>query len=282
MKFTFSSERESLWRQHSLLFVVITILILFLLVGCGPATEDLEAVDYSPLPRDDWEVSTPGEQGLDPMLVAQLYHDAAELETLYGLLVVKNGHLIAEKYFNEGSVDELFDRASATKSFTSALVGLALDKGCLTSVDQKMVEFFPEFAGKIDDPRKEQITIRDLLQMRGGYPDEEYTPPYFEILYSSDNWHHVTHLVERAILTSCHSVRHICLSRWAQRWGIGIPMPMTTTWAIWESSFRLAIWQSSACCISTMGNTRGTRSFPLIGSAIHYKDIRKALNGVGS
>jgi CubicO group peptidase (beta-lactamase class C family) len=58
------------------------------------------------------------------------------------------------------------------------LVGIALDQGYLSSVDQKMMDFFPEFAGQITDPRKEQITIRDLLQMRSGYPDEELTPTY--------------------------------------------------------------------------------------------------------
>ena len=182
--------------QHSLLISTILILILPMLAGCGPSTEDLEAVDYTPLPGDDWEVSTPAEQGIDPKLVAELYYKADELETIKGLLVVKNGKLIAEGYFNGGSVDEMFDRASATKSFTSALVGIALDQGCLSSVDKKMIDFFPEFTGQIDDPRKEQITIQDLLQMRGGYPDEEYTPPYMEILYFSDNWHHIPHLVD--------------------------------------------------------------------------------------
>jgi CubicO group peptidase (beta-lactamase class C family) len=183
-------------RQLSFILFTTVILILSMLAGCGPSTEDLEAVEYTPLPGDDWKVSTPAEQGLDPMLVAELYLNAAELETIKGLLVVKNDKLIAEGYFNGGSVDEMFDRASATKSFTSALVGIALDQGCLSSVDQKMIDFFPEFTGQIDDPRKEQITIQDLLQMRGGYPDEEYTPPYMEILYFSDNWHHIPHLVD--------------------------------------------------------------------------------------
>jgi CubicO group peptidase (beta-lactamase class C family) len=185
-------------RQHSFLLITSVILVLSMLVGCGPRTEDLEAVDYTPLPGDDWKVSTPAEQGLDPKLVAELYHNAAELETLYGLLVVKNGHLIAEGYFNEGSVEQVSDRQSATKSFTSALVGIALDQGCLSSVDQKMMDFFPEYADQISDPRKEQITIRDLLQMRAGYPDEEYTPPYFDILFFSEPWPltMLPHLVE--------------------------------------------------------------------------------------
>ena len=187
--------------QHSFFSIASVILILSILVssglvGCGPSAADLKAVDYTPLPEGDWKVSTPEEQGLDPMLLAKLYCEAAELETLYGLLVIKNGYLVAEKYFNEGSIDQLSGRQSSTKSFTSALVGIALDQGCLQSVDQKMMDFFPEFAQEIQDSRKEQITIRHLLQMRGGYPDEEMTSNYFEIMFFQDNWHFVPHLVD--------------------------------------------------------------------------------------
>jgi CubicO group peptidase (beta-lactamase class C family) len=129
-------------------------------------------------------VSTPEEQGLDPMLVSELYNDAAELEKLYSLLVIKNGYLIAEKYFNEGSVEQKVRIQSVTKSYTSALVGMALDQGYLSSVDQKMIDFFPEVAGQITDPRKERITIRHLLQMRAGYPWEETDPKFWDGLLS--------------------------------------------------------------------------------------------------
>ena len=93
-------------RQHSFLLIISVILILSSLVGYTAQAQDLKAVEYTPLPGDDWGVSTPAEQGLDPMLVAELYRDAAELETLYGLLVIKNGYLIAERYFNEGAVEQ--------------------------------------------------------------------------------------------------------------------------------------------------------------------------------
>ena len=56
-----------------------------MLVGCGPSgpsVQDLEAVGYTPLLGDDWKVSTPAEQGLDPMLVAELYYNADKLETI--------------------------------------------------------------------------------------------------------------------------------------------------------------------------------------------------------
>jgi CubicO group peptidase (beta-lactamase class C family) len=173
-------------RQNFFFLTFRVILAISMLVGCRPSTDDLEAVDYTPLPGDDWKLSTPSEQGLDPLLVADLNHNAARLSKLYGLLVIKNGYLVAEKYFNEGTVDRKNQLQSVTKSYTSALVGIALDQGCLSSVDQKMIDFFPEFTGHLDDPRKEQITIRNMLQMRSGFPNEESDPALFEALLSGN------------------------------------------------------------------------------------------------
>jgi CubicO group peptidase (beta-lactamase class C family) len=141
--------------ESILIKLPIAILILSILVACGPSTEDLTKVDYTPLARDDWLVSTPEEQELDPMFVAEIYLNAAEPETLYSLLIIKNGYLVTEDYFNDGSVDQKDRLQSVTKSFTSALVWIALEQGCLSSVDQKMLDFFPELGGKTTDPRKE-------------------------------------------------------------------------------------------------------------------------------
>jgi CubicO group peptidase (beta-lactamase class C family) len=154
------------------------------LIGCGPTPEELKAVAYAPLRGQGWAVSTPEAQGLDPMLVARLYYDAARVETLQALLVVKNGCLIAERYFRGGGIDEKTRVQSVTKSYTSALVGIALERGCLSSVDQNMMHFFPELADRVADPRKNRITIRHMLQMRAGYPWEESTPELFKMLYS--------------------------------------------------------------------------------------------------
>jgi CubicO group peptidase (beta-lactamase class C family) len=171
--------------RHSWLLFASGILILSMLAGCGgPSVEDLEAVDYTPLLRDDWKVSTPEEQGLDPMLVAEMYYNAEKLETIYSLLIIKNDHLVAEKYFNQGSVDQKDRLQSVTKSYTSALVGIALEQGYLSSVDQNMLDFFTEIVDRITDPRKEQITIRQMLQMRAGYPSEETNPIFWDGLLS--------------------------------------------------------------------------------------------------
>jgi CubicO group peptidase (beta-lactamase class C family) len=180
-----AKRRRSPFLAFASAILILSILGSATLAGCGgPSPEELAAVDYTPLVRDDWAVSTPEEQGLDPALVAELYHNAGQLETLYGLLVIKNGYLVAEKYFHGKSVDQLSSRASVTKSITSALVGIALEQGCLSSVDQKMIEFFPELLDRIQDPRKMQITIRQMLQMRAGYPWEESSAELFDLMYS--------------------------------------------------------------------------------------------------
>ncbi|HQU73729.1 MAG: serine hydrolase [Calditrichaeota bacterium] len=166
---------------HSLI-----VILAISLWGCRLV--DPAPVDYTPIARGDLPISTPGDQGLDSNVVGRLYAEAGELETLYGLLVLKNGFLVAEQYFNEGGIDQLSGRQSATKSVTSALVGIALREGFLESPDQKMIDFFPDVAPQVQDPRKRDITLRQLLEMRGGYPWEELEPPWFDVLFFSQEW----------------------------------------------------------------------------------------------
>jgi len=144
----------------------------------------LDAVDYTPQAGEDWPLSTPAEQGLDPAQVAELYLDAAALEKLLGLLVIRHDKLVAEDYFNGWSMAQKARLQSVTKSFTSALVGIALAEGQLSGVEQKMLDFFPALADQVTDPRKREITLQQLLQMRAGYPWEESDPGLFEILYA--------------------------------------------------------------------------------------------------
>ena len=167
--------------------LMVGLLVVWLVAACGPTPEELAAVDYTPVADDGWETSTPEAEGLDPDLMAQLFYDAGELESLYGLVVVKNGKLIAEDYFNEGSVDQLSGRQSITKSVLSALYGIALERGDLEDLDAKMVDSFPELV-PMGDPRKAEITTRQLLQMRGGYPWEQaagYNPVMWD---GVNNW----------------------------------------------------------------------------------------------
>lgn len=162
---------------------------------CSP--ESLAGVVYTPL-AGEWPVSSPEAQGLDPTSVAQLYCKASQLDRIHSVLVVKNGLLVAEDYFNGSSVDDEALLQSVTKSVTSALVGIALQRGCLTDRQQKMLDFFPDVAPSITDSRKRQITIEQMLQMRAGYPWEETDARLWDGLLSG----HYLPLIESFPLTA--------------------------------------------------------------------------------
>lgn len=161
-------------------YSISVILIPVLALACSPP---LEVVDYRPAEREDWTVSTPSAQGLDSTLVDRLYVEAARRSMIWGVLVVKDGVLVAERYFNDGSIDRENRMQSVTKSFTSALAGTAVREGCLPDLDEPMMTYFPELADQVKDARKNDITVRQLLQMRAGYEWEEANDELFGILY---------------------------------------------------------------------------------------------------
>jgi len=167
---------------------VLLLLILAALPGCGTReTAEDEPIDYQPLVLADWNVSTPEAQGLDPDLVLSACQKAQKLSSIYSLLIVKNGYLVAEEYFHGLRHNVTKPTASVTKSFVSSLAGIALRENILTSLDQTITGFFPEVDWPNTDPRKSQITIRQILQMRSGFPWEEFSG-HIDRLFSKSDW----------------------------------------------------------------------------------------------
>jgi len=169
-------------------FLMIISVILAMLIAHGCSTNTEESESYQPVALNDgWPISTPEEQGLDSRKLDEIYEDAQRFDHIYSLIIVRNGFLIAEKYFNGQGIFDAHSTASVTKSITSALTGIALRENHLTGLDQKMMEFFPEIGWQTLDPRKSDITIQQILQMRSGYPWEEFDG-YLATLFSSSNW----------------------------------------------------------------------------------------------
>jgi CubicO group peptidase (beta-lactamase class C family) len=174
-------------RKRIVIATTILCIICFSVISCKKISEE-ENDSYVPVNRDDgWQISTPAEQGVDTAALDNVYSEAGNISNLYSLLVVKNGYLIAEKYFNGSTIDTATRTASVTKSYISALTGIALREGVLSGVDQKLMEFFPEINWQALDARKSAITIRQILQMRSGYPWEEFDG-YIDQLFSTSNW----------------------------------------------------------------------------------------------
>ena len=89
----------------------------------------------------------------------------SRLRGVKGVVVVRKGYVVFEWYRAGCGSEDAHNVASVTKSVVSALVGIALEAGHLRSVDQKVLEFFPEYAPGPGDTRKRNLTVRHLLTM---------------------------------------------------------------------------------------------------------------------
>src|SRR5258708_6790180 len=63
---------------------------------------------------------------------------------LYAVVVSQNDSMIFKQYFNGKGENDLFNNQSLTKSVVSLLIGIAIDKGYIKSVDEKIVTYFPQ------------------------------------------------------------------------------------------------------------------------------------------
>jgi CubicO group peptidase (beta-lactamase class C family) len=139
---------------------------ILLIAACGEPTE--------PRPVDanlnaDWRTGSPASQDIDPTTIQNAVTHAKTLPRLLSLLVVRNGVLVVEEYFNGNFADSLNDGRSVTKSVMSTLVGVALHQGLLPSLSERLdTHLSPAYLdGLAADTRA--ISFRDLLTMSGGF-----------------------------------------------------------------------------------------------------------------
>ena len=147
-----------------------------------------------PWPTRRWPRSSPTAQGLDSgsldALVASIRQNT-KIRNIHSLLLVRNGYLVLEEYFDGHDADELHTLQSVSKSFTSALVGIAIDRGKIGGVDERVLGFFPNLDG-IDnvDERKRRMSLEDLLTMRSGtdYTEGGHDTPHSQLNRMSRGW----------------------------------------------------------------------------------------------
>jgi CubicO group peptidase (beta-lactamase class C family) len=86
----------------------------------------------------------------------------------HGVVVSKKGKTIYEKYFDGYNANTPHDTRSASKSLSSAVVGIAKDKGLFQSVDQSIFDFIPDDYQSFKTDEKAKIDIKSLLTMSSG------------------------------------------------------------------------------------------------------------------
>ncbi|MFW9831022.1 MAG: serine hydrolase domain-containing protein [Candidatus Thorarchaeota archaeon] len=135
-----------------------------------------------PWPTTEWELSTPEAQGIDAETIQNMedyINETTWRDDIFSLLIVRNGYLVYENYFGDPSrVDQANEIHSCTKSVTSLLVGIALAQGHISSVQDFVLDYFPDRMFANMDSRKEAITIEHLLTMTSGLPWDESSYPW--------------------------------------------------------------------------------------------------------
>jgi CubicO group peptidase (beta-lactamase class C family) len=192
------------WKKALALLVAIPIglvalLLLYGLIAYPPqyvvrvlAWQDSDAFDWQKFPSHPLRAA-PEPFHLDvapdprvPELFAQLagtddWQAYLQENNTQAFLVIQDGVVLYEGYFNDTQRDSIVTSFSVAKSFTSALIGLAIHEGYIGSVDDPITDYLPELAAR--DPRFAEITVRHLLLMASGLEYQDFRP----LLFNSDD-----------------------------------------------------------------------------------------------
>lgn len=106
-------------------------------------------------------------------------------DNIAGIVVLKNGAMVHETYDNGCDETTAIHEYSVTKSVVALLFGIALDQGLLESVDQRVLDFFPDYAVKRGERTIQHITLRDMLTMTAPY---KYRFAPYAKYFASDDW----------------------------------------------------------------------------------------------
>jgi CubicO group peptidase (beta-lactamase class C family) len=165
-------------RNISLLaFSITSLLVPFLILP-----KSVSATNGSPYwPTNDWIIVVPEEQGLDSNSISDMY-DYIEDHALdvHSVIIVRNGYIVSEEYLYNYQLRDvkeyswgttLHGQASTTKSLMALLIGIAIDKGYLSGINQTLYEFFADIWDPSYSEVKKNITIEQLLTHNSGLPN---------------------------------------------------------------------------------------------------------------
>ena len=172
---------------------LISLLWVIIASGCGTSTPASSPASTPIDLAQPWVAATPGEVGLDPVLLGRATAGAAAIPRFRALLVVRHGKLALEKYFGGATSDTQFDVRSVTKSVVSLLVGQSLEAGDLPGLDTTVGNYLsPPY---LLDPGDRAVTVNELLTMTSGYQWNEDTGDDYNLWIRSPD--HVQFLLDR-------------------------------------------------------------------------------------
>ena len=174
--------------RHRTPFVCFALVVTVCLACSQPETTPATAPAPAYWPTEEWRISTPEEQGMDSQRLAQVLTDITAREVaINAVLIVRNGFLVMEANVWPFQPQSRHMILSITKSITSALVGMAIERGVIDNVEEPVLSFFPDRQIDHRDARKEAMTLEHLLTMTSGLDCEQDEYVVGEMV-ASDDW----------------------------------------------------------------------------------------------
>ena len=177
-------------------------------IGFYPVTPATDRYVYRAPPQEDdgWQTAEAVDAGLDPKPLQALVQQVLDTRTdwyttpyIQGILVARHGKLALEEYFYGFDRERPHDSRSSGKTLTGTLMGIALDHGAKFRLDTPVYSLFPEYKAFANpDPRKQRITVEDLLTMNSGYAcddNDDDSPGNEDTIQSQDkqpDWYKYT------------------------------------------------------------------------------------------
>lgn len=185
---------NAFWKR----FIVVCVIVVWAggMAGHAPAPSRAGDPDY--WPTAGWRTSTPEAQGMDSAdLTRALTYVTQNGLNVNSVTVVRHGYVVLDAYLHPFGPGERHIIHSCTKSFMSALIGIAIRDGYLTGPDQRLVDIFPDRSLANMDDDKAAITLRDVLMMAAGWECRDsylYDWRGLRELRASDDW--VQHVLD--------------------------------------------------------------------------------------
>ncbi|MHA2293924.1 MAG: serine hydrolase domain-containing protein [Candidatus Hodarchaeales archaeon] len=178
-------------RNSALIILLVSSIVINISI-----TNSTPQLEY--FPNGEWRTSTPEDQGvINPNKLDEMY----PIIMKYGIgidsiIIIKNGYLVYDEYFEYYNYSNLHRPMSTTKSIISILIGIANATGIITNLDQPILDIFTNRTFTNVDARKQALTIRHLLKMQMGvdWTDVPFNgsvdPSNYELLsnMTADQW----------------------------------------------------------------------------------------------
>ena len=155
------------------------------LVAIQDSTRLREATPYQGLPVSDTSLDRDKIKELKAKVAVGIY------KNITSIVVLKNGKILLEEYFNQADRNTLHDVRSVGKSFASTVMGMAIGEGFLSDETQTIREFYNLKAYKHYSLEKEEVSLKDLLTMSSAFEGNDnngQSAGHEEKMYPTENW----------------------------------------------------------------------------------------------